>query len=38
MIRPVAFIAELWWEWFHQPSFDPVYVSLIWNGTLRRVL
>lgn len=38
MIRPVAFIAELWWEWFHQPSFDPVYVSLVWNGTLRRVL
>jgi hypothetical protein len=38
MVRPVVFIAEAWWYWFHRISFDPVYVSLVWNGTLRRVL
>lgn len=38
MIRPVAFIAEVWRLWCYRSSSDSIYVSLIWNGTLRRVL
>ena len=38
MIRWWAFIAEAWWHGFYRGSTDFIYASLIWNGTLRRVL
>lgn len=37
MIRPWALIAA-WWYCFYRSSSDSIYTSLIWNGTLRRVL
>jgi hypothetical protein len=38
MIRSWAFIAEACWYSFYRSSTDSMYVPLIWNGTLRRVL
>jgi hypothetical protein len=38
MIRPWAFIAEVWWYWFYRSTADSMYACLIWNETLRRVL
>lgn len=38
MIRPWDFIAEVWWYCFFRSYSDSIYASLIWNGTLRRVL
>ncbi len=38
MIRLWAFIAEVWWFWFHRSTADSMYACLIWNATLRRVL
>ena len=38
MIRPWAFIEEVWWYWSHQSNANSMYACLIWNATLRRVL
>lgn len=38
MIKLWALIAEAWWYCFYRSSSDSMYASLIWNGTLRRML